>query len=65
MTSQHEIQSRQIEQVSSVLVNIGLRSIKRNPIKVTSYLVGLLICLFYNGIKVSPVSYANYSEQQR
>ena len=61
MTS-HEIQSRQIEQVSSVLVNIGLRAIKRNPIKVTSYLVGLLICLFYNGIKVSPVSYANYSE---
>lgn len=56
-----DIQIQNIEQASSALINIGFKTIKRNPIKVTSYLVGLLLCLFYNGLKVSPVNYEKYT----
>ena len=29
---------------------------KRNPIKVGFYLIGILICLFFNGLSISPVA---------
>ena len=56
-----EIQA--IERSSSLLVDVGFKVVKRNPIKFGIYFVGLILCLFINGYKVSPEAYQKYEEQ--
>ena len=45
--------ARNLDEASTVLINIGVRVIKKIPIKVTSYFIGLLICLFFTGFKIN------------
>lgn len=46
-------QARELDRISTLLIDVGVRTVKRNPIKVSLYVVGLAICLFFNGIKMS------------
>lgn len=55
--------AREIDQLSTVLVDVGVRFVKRNPIKVGLYVVGLLICLLFNGISVSQEQNINFEKQ--
>jgi len=45
--------ARQYDQASSVLINVGVQAVKKNPIKTSFYLLGLLLCLFVNGYSVT------------
>lgn len=45
--------AREIDRTSTVLINAGVAVVKRNKLKVGAYLLGLLLCLFFTGFKVS------------
>lgn len=55
--------ARDIDRASTVLISAGVNTIKRNPIKVGSYLLGILLCLFFNGWKVTDQQRTMYEEQ--
>lgn len=42
-----------MEDISTALVDVGVRWVKRNPVPVGSYLVGLALCLFFSGLSLS------------
>jgi hypothetical protein len=58
----NEVQAREIDNLSSALVVAGVRTIKKNPIKFSAYIVGVLICFFFNGYKCSPESLKKYED---
>lgn len=39
--------------VSTILINAGVRAIKRNPIPVGAYVIGVMLCLLFGGFTVS------------
>jgi len=53
---------QQLDSASSLLVNAGIHAVVKNPIKVGVWAVGLLICLFFQGIKVTPEQQGVYNE---
>jgi hypothetical protein len=57
-----EIQQRELERASSALIDLGVRTVKRNPIKVGAYVIGLLFCYFFNGFKTSPENFQKYED---
>ena len=46
-------QARQLDEGSTVLINFGVKFVKKNPIPVGLYLIGILLCLLFNGYQVS------------
>ena len=46
-------QARQFDQLSTALIDVGVNVVKKNPIKVSLYFVGLAICFLFNGVKLS------------
>lgn len=48
------LQARELDRLSTVLIDAGVRFVKRNPIPVGIYAFGLLICLFFSGLRVAP-----------
>lgn len=52
--------ARDLDRASTVMIDLGVKVIKRNPIKVGAYLIGILICLFFNGWTVSDAQRAEY-----
>jgi len=46
--------------VSSQLITFGVNRIKKNPIKSSFYLLGLIVCLFINGYSVSTAEYEKF-----
>ena len=47
-------QARNLDNISTALVNAGINVVKRNPIPSAAYVFGVLICLFFSGFNVSP-----------
>jgi hypothetical protein len=45
--------ARDMDRMSTALIDFGTRVVKKNPIKVGGYIIGLLICLFFNGFAVN------------
>lgn len=43
----------QVPDVSTVLIDAGIRAIKRNPVPVGSYILGVVICIFFSGLALS------------
>lgn len=56
-------QARQLDEASTFLIKAGVKVVKRNPIKVSMYLLGLLLCLFFNGWAVSEVQQVEFSKE--
>ena len=52
--------ARDIDRMSTAMLKFGAKVVKRNPMKVGSYLVGILICLFFSGFKVSENNWNTY-----
>jgi hypothetical protein len=46
-------QARELDRLSTVLINAGVQVVKRNPIKSSLYVLGLLLCLLFNGFSVT------------
>ena len=60
---QHQqLQVRELERVSTVLIDAGIQVIKKNPIPTGLYFVGLLLCLFFNGINPTEIQQKKYVE---
>lgn len=49
-----------IDGMSGILINTGVKVVKNNPIKTSFYLLGLVLCLLFNGISVSEQTVAKY-----
>ena len=47
------VQAREIDKVSTVLIDFGVNVVKKNPIKVGFYVVGILLCFLFNGFQVN------------
>jgi len=55
--------AREFDRISTVLVDLGVKAVKRNPIKLTSYIVGLLLCLFFSGWQVNDSQRQEYQQE--
>ena len=49
-----------LDDVSTAMIKIGVNVVKRNPIKVGAYVVGLLICVAFSGFAITDTQRANY-----
>ena len=58
-----ELQAREIEQASSVLLYYGVQTIKKNPIKTSLYLLGLGICILFSGFKINAETYTKFQQK--
>lgn len=56
-------QAREIDKLSTLLVEIGINTVKKNPIKVSMYFIGLLVCLLFNGFTVDEEKVRMFEEQ--
>eukprot|EP00597_Dinobryon_sp_UTEXLB2267_P000545 CAMPEP_0170062676 /NCGR_PEP_ID=MMETSP0019_2-20121128/3814_1 /TAXON_ID=98059 /ORGANISM="Dinobryon sp., Strain UTEXLB2267" /LENGTH=279 /DNA_ID=CAMNT_0010268885 /DNA_START=46 /DNA_END=885 /DNA_ORIENTATION=+ len=45
-------QADDMHRASTVMIKIGVETVKKNPLKVGAYIVGILICLLFNGWKI-------------
>jgi len=46
-----------------MLINVGIHTVRKNPLNFGVWGVGLLICLFFNGLKVTPQQEMEYSRK--
>ena len=56
--------AREIDRISTVLIDAGYIFVKRNPIPTVMYLVGILICIAFNGFAASDIQRSQYMEVQ-
>jgi hypothetical protein len=56
-------QAREFDEASTVLIKIGTGFVRRNPIKVSLYLMGVIICLIFSGWKVSMEQRQEFEEE--
>lgn len=56
------LQARELDRLSTAMIDLGVRVVKKNPIKVGSYFIGLIICLFVNGYSTSEGSRMQYNK---
>jgi len=60
MPTEQELTAREIDRASTALIDIGVRTVKKHKLKVGGYIVGLLICIFFSGWKVSDQQRTEY-----
>jgi hypothetical protein len=58
-----QVQIREFEKLSTALITLGVQTIKKNPVKVGLYALGMLIFLFFQGLKISATQRAEYNQQ--
>lgn len=54
--------NRNTDELSTALITLGVTAVKKNPMKVGFYLVGLLLFIFFQGFKVSPIQREQFHE---
>ena len=42
-----QIQARELEKLSTALIDVGINAVKRNPVPSGLYVIGILLCLFF------------------
>lgn len=62
---QQVLSARDLDQASTALITIGTRFVKKNPIKVSMYLVGVIVCLFFTGFRVTQQQREEYSQEMQ
>lgn len=60
---QHVMTARELDQSSTALIRMGERFVRRNPIKVSLYFLGVILCLFFSGFSVSEQQRAAYTAE--
>mmetsp|Transcript_43046 Transcript_43046/g.31429 ORF Transcript_43046/g.31429 Transcript_43046/m.31429 type:complete len:281 (+) Transcript_43046:66-908(+) len=56
------IQARELDEASTALIKVGINVVKRNPIKTSLYLLGVLLCLFVSGFSVTEKQRVEYAQ---
>lgn len=51
-----------LQDLSNSMVSFGSNVVKRNPVKSSLYLIGLLLCLFFNGFTVDEKIVKEYED---
>jgi len=59
---EHIANAREIDRMSTVLIDFGYNFVKRNPIPTVLYFIGILICLIFNGFATSDLQRSQYIE---
>ena len=54
-----------IDKMSTALIDVGVSAVKRNPMKTGFYLLGLLLCLFFNGLELQPSQVQEYERDMK
>lgn len=57
------MRAREVDAASTFLIELGTHAVKRNPIKTSLYLVGILICLLFNGWTVTDTQRREYHQE--
>lgn len=61
-TRERELQVRQLERVSTALIDFGVQTVRKNPIPSGMYLIGILVCLFFSGFTPNLQQQQKYEE---
>ena len=54
-----------IDKMSTALIDVGVSAVKRNPIKTAFYFLGLMLCLFFNGLELEPSQIQAYENDMK
>ena len=54
-----------IENASTAMIEVGTKFVKKNPIKVSFYIIGCLICFLFTGFAVSQQQEINYHNEMQ
>lgn len=60
-----EVSTRDLDDVSTVLFRAGYNTARRNPVIVSSYLLGLVLCFFFSGISLTAEQMQSYEASLR
>ena len=52
--------ARALDDASTVMIKLGVETVKRNPKKVGAYMIGILLCLFFSGFAITEENRDNY-----
>lgn len=55
-------QARDMDRLSTALIDAGIGLVKRNPVPSALYVLGLFLCLFFNGLDVQPKHQQAYEQ---
>jgi len=55
--------AREMDRMSTALIDVGIRLVKQNPIPVGMYFIGILICLIFNGFSVTDTQRYQYENK--
>lgn len=58
-------QARRIDDLSTILIDTGIAVVKRNPIPVGFYVLGILLCLLFSGFKTPAVDEMKFQERMK
>lgn len=50
----------QVDRISTLLIHAGVQTVKKYPVPSALYVIGLLLCLFFNGWSVTESQYRDY-----
>ena len=56
-------QARELDRASTALIRFGANVVKRNPIKVGAYILGLALCLFFSGFAINAQQHTAYFQE--
>ena len=54
--------AQRLDRISTLLIHAGVQTVRRHPVPSLLYVLGLLLCLFFSGLKVSERQYREYDE---
>lgn len=60
---QQLMEARELDKMSTAMVRFGINVVKKNPIKVSAYILGILLCLFFTGWKVTETQFESFQQK--
>lgn len=60
---QQLMRARELDAASMALINFGTKVVKRNPIKTSMYLLGVILCLCFSGFSVTEKQRHDYAQE--
>ena len=59
-TTEQRLAVQQIDDAGQFLINVAIHTARKNPVKMGLWGFGLLLCLFFNGLSVTPEQLSKY-----
>lgn len=64
-TQEVNVQARQLDDLSTALINLGVTVVKKNPVISASYVLGILLCLFFTGLSLTNEQTSDFEKDLR